>query len=175
MFKEWSDFTKVSKPVIAAVNGFCLGGGCELAMMCDFILAGDRARFGQPEINLGVIPGAGGTQRLTRTIGKSKAMLMCLTGDMMDATEAEKCGLVAKIYPADELVERAIQTALNIAGKGRMSVLMAKEAVNASQELSLSEGLRFERRLFHSLFATADQKEGMSAFLEKRLPQFTHK
>jgi enoyl-CoA hydratase/carnithine racemase len=175
MFKEWSDFTKVSKPVIAAVNGFCLGGGCELAIMCDLIVAGDRARFGQPEINLGVIPGAGGTQRLTRAIGKSKAMLMCLTGDMMDAVEAEKCGLVAKIYPVDELVEQAVQTALKIAGKGRMSVLMAKEAVNASQELSLQEGLRFERRLFHSLFATADQKEGMSAFLEKRPPQFTHK
>lgn len=175
MFKEWADFTKISKPVIAAVNGFCLGGGCELAMMCDFIVAGDRARFGQPEINLGVIPGAGGTQRLTRAIGKSKAMYLCLTGDMMDAVEAEKAGLVAKIYPAEELVEEAVKMAGKIAGKGRMSVLMAKESVNASQELSLQEGLRLERRLFHSLFATADQKEGMSAFLEKREPNFTHK
>lgn len=175
MFKEWADFTQVSKPVIAAVNGFCLGGGCELAMMCDFILAGDSARFGQPEINLGVIPGAGGTQRLTRAIGKSKAMQMCLTGDMMKADDAERAGLVAKVYPADELVDQAVETAAKIASKGRMSVLMAKEAVNASQELSLQEGLRFERRLFHSLFATADQKEGMSAFLEKRKPGFTHK
>lgn len=175
MFKEWADFTKVSKPVIAAVNGFCLGGGCELAMMCDLIVAGDSAKFGQPEINLGVIPGAGGTQRLTRAIGKSKAMHMCLTGDMIKADEAERSGLVAKVYPADELVDQAVEMASKIAGKGRMSVLMAKEAVNASQELSLQEGLRFERRLFHSLFATSDQKEGMSAFLEKRNPNFTHK
>jgi enoyl-CoA hydratase/carnithine racemase len=175
MFAEWANFARVSKPVIAAVNGFCLGGGCELAMMCDLILAGDKARFGQPEINLGVIPGAGGTQRLTRAVGKSKAMLWCLTGDMWDAETAEKAGLVAKVYPADDLVDEAVKTAGKIAAKGRMSVLMAKEAVNASQELSLQEGLRLERRLFHSLFATADQKEGMSAFLEKRDPKFTHK
>ena len=161
--------------MIAAVNGFCLGGGCELAMMCDFIVAGDKARFGQPEINLGVIPGAGGTQRLTRSVGKSKAMYLCLTGDMMDAVDAETAGLVAKVVPADDLVEETVKMAGTIAAKGRMSVMMAKEAVNASQELSLQEGLRLERRLFHSLFATADQKEGMSAFLEKREPKFTHK
>lgn len=175
MFAEWADFTRVSKPVIAAVNGYCLGGGCELAMMCDFILAGSKAKFGQPEINLGVIPGAGGTQRLTRAIGKSKAMQMVLTGDMIDAEAAELAGLVAGVYPAEELVEEAIKMAEKIAGKGRMSVLMAKEAVNASQELSLQEGLRLERRLFQALFATQDQKEGMSAFLEKRKPEFTNK
>lgn len=150
-------------------------GGCELAMMCDFILAGDKAKFGQPEINLGVIPGAGGTQRLTRAIGKSKAMYMALTGDFMNAQEAEQAGLVAKIFPADDLVDETIKVATKIASKGRISVMMAKEAVNASQELSLQEGLRLERRLFHSLFATEDQKEGMSAFLEKREPKFTHK
>jgi len=150
-------------------------GGCELAMMCDFIVAGDKAKFGQPEINLGVIPGAGGTQRLTRAIGKSKAMHMCLTGDMMNAEAAEKAGLVAKVFPADDLVEEAVSMASKIAAKGRISVLMAKEAVNASQELSLQEGLRLERRFFHALFATEDQKEGMSAFLEKRNPNFTNK
>ena len=144
-------------------------------MMCDFIVAGDKAKFGQPEINLGVIPGAGGTQRLTRAIGKSKAMHMCLTGDMMDAVSAEKAGLVAKVVAADDLVDEAVGMAVKIASKGRMSVLMAKEAVNASQELSLQEGLRLERRFFHALFATEDQKEGMSAFLEKRDPNFTHK
>ena len=144
-------------------------------MMCDFIVAGDKAKFGQPEINLGVIPGAGGTQRLTRAIGKSKAMHMCLTGDMMDAVSAEKAGLVAKVVAADDLVDEAVSMAVKIASKGRMSVLMAKEAVNASQELSLQEGLRLERRFFHALFATEDQKEGMSAFLEKRDPNFTHK
>lgn len=144
-------------------------------MMCDFIVAGDKAKFGQPEINLGVIPGAGGTQRLTRAIGKSKAMHMCLTGDMMDAVSAEKAGLLAKVVAADDLVDEAVSMAVKIASKGRMSVLMAKEAVNASQELSLQEGLRLERRFFHALFATEDQKEGMSAFLEKRDPNFTHK
>lgn len=143
--------------------------------MCDFIVAGDKAKFGQPEINLGVIPGAGGTQRLTRAIGKSKAMHMCLTGDMMSAADAEKAGLVAKVFPAEDLVEEAVGMAAKIAGKGRISVLMAKEAVNASQELSLQEGLRLERRFFHALFATDDQKEGMSAFLEKRDAKFTHK
>jgi len=175
MFAGWNDLGKISKPVIAAVNGFALGGGCELAMICDFILAGDRAKFGQPEINLGVIPGAGGTQRLTRAIGKSKAMHMVLTGDMMTAEDAERAGLVAKIFPADQLVAEAVKIAEKIASKGRLSVLMAKEAVNASQELSLQEGLRLERRLFHALFATEDQKEGMSAFLEKRETKFTNK
>lgn len=175
MFAWWGQFTKLSKPVIAAVNGFCLGGGCEVAMMCDIVLAGDRARFGQPEINLGVIPGGGGTQRLIRAIGKSKAMHMCLTGDMMGAEDMERAGLVAKIYPADDLVDEAVKMGTNIASKGRMSVIMCKEAINVSQEVSLEEGLRFERRMFHALFATADQKEGMNAFLEKREPKFTHK
>ena len=175
MFQEWANFTKMSKPVIAAVNGFCLGGGCELAMMCDMIIASQTAKFGQPEINLGVIPGAGGTQRLTRAIGKSKAMYMCLTGDIMDADWAERTGLVTKVVPSDDLLTEAISIASKIASKGRTSIMMAKEAVNASQELSLQEGLRFERRLFHSLFATADQKEGMSAFLEKRPSNFTNK
>jgi enoyl-CoA hydratase/carnithine racemase len=175
MFRGWNDLTRVSTPIIAAVNGFCLGGGCELAMMCDFILAGRKAKFGQPEINLGVIPGAGGTQRLTHAIGKSKAMMMALTGEMITADEAERAGLVARVYEPEALVDEAIKVAQKIAEKGRMSVYMAKEAVNASQELSLQEGLRFERRLFHALFATADQKEGMKAFLEKREPQFTHK
>jgi len=142
-------------------------------MMCDAILAGDKARFGQPEINLGIIPGAGGTQRLTRAVGKSKAMLMCLTGDMtLSAEEAEKAGLVAKVYPADDLVDETIKTAAKIAGKGHMSVQMVKETVNASQELSLQEGLRLERRFFQSLFGTEDQKEGMAAFLEKREAKF---
>lgn len=175
MFSDWSKISEISKPVIAAVNGFCLGGGCELAMQCDMILAGDKAKFGQPEINLGVIPGAGGTQRLTRAIGKSKAMYMCLTGDIIDAEYAERSGLVAKIYPAETLLEEATKVAEKIASKGRMSVLMAKEAVNASQEVNLREGLRLERRFFHSLFATDDQKEGMNAFLEKRNPKFTNK
>jgi enoyl-CoA hydratase/carnithine racemase len=175
MFRGWNDLTRLSKPLIAAVNGFALGGGCELAMMCDFILAGRNAKFGQPEINLGVIPGAGGTQRLTRAVGKSKAMMMALTGEMMSAEEAERAGLVARVYESDVLVDEAIKMAQKIAGKGRMSVCMAKEAVNASEELSLQEGLRLERRLFHALFSTEDQKEGMKAFLEKREPRFTHK
>jgi enoyl-CoA hydratase/carnithine racemase len=175
MFVGWNDVSRLGKPIIAAVNGFCLGGGCELAMMCDILLAGDKARFGQPEINLGVIPGAGGTQRLTRAIGKSKAMYMCLTGDMMTAEDMERAGLAAKVFPADSLVEEALSIAKKIASKGQISVMMAKEAVNASQELSLQEGLRLERRLFHALFATHDQKEGMSAFLEKRAPDFKHK
>jgi enoyl-CoA hydratase len=175
MFVSWADFGKLSKPVIAAVNGFALGGGCELAMMCDIMVAGDKAKFGQPEINLGVLPGAGGTQRLTRAIGKSKAMYMCLTGEMISAQQAEQAGLVAKIFPADDLVEEAVKIAQKIAAKGHMAAIMTKEAVNASQELSLQEGLRFERRLFHSLFATADQKEGMSAFLEKREAKFQNK
>lgn len=175
MFGEWADLTRVSKPIIAAVNGFCLGGGCELAMMCDIMIAGERAKFAQPEINLGIIPGAGGTQRLTRAIGKSKAMHMVLTGDMMNAEQAERAGLVAAVYPEEELVEEAIKMATKIAAKGRVSVLAAKEAVNASQELPLDQGLRLERRLFHALFATHDQKEGMKAFTEKREPKFTNK
>ena len=172
MFAEWATFQEVSKPVIAAVNGFALGGGCELAMMCDMIVAGDKAQFGQPEINLGVIPGAGGTQRLTRAIGKSKAMYMCLTGDFMSAEDMERAGLVVKIVPAEELVDESVNIAQKIASKGQIAVRMTKEAVNASQELSLQEGLRLERRLFHAAFATQDQKEGMSAFLEKRKPEF---
>jgi enoyl-CoA hydratase/carnithine racemase len=176
MFAEWAEITKLGKPMIAAVNGFCLGGGCELAMMCDIILAGQKAKFGQPEINLGIIPGAGGTQRLTHAVGKSTAMRMILTGDFMDADTAERKGLVAQVYPVDDLVPQAIQLASKIAQtKGRLSVMAAKEAVNASFELGLNEGLRLERRLFHALFATADQKEGMTAFVEKRTPDFQHK
>jgi enoyl-CoA hydratase/carnithine racemase len=171
---HWNEVANLGKPIIAAVNGFALGGGCELAMMCDMIVAGDRAKFGQPEINLGIIPGAGGTQRLVRAVGKSKAMHMVLTGEHIGAEQAEKDGLVAKIFPADKLVEEATKIATKIASKGRVSTMMAKEAVNAADELTLQEGLRFERRLFHSLFATNDQKEGMSAFLEKRKPEFTH-
>jgi enoyl-CoA hydratase/carnithine racemase len=175
MFREWADITLLSKPIIAAVNGFALGGGCELAMMCDFILAGDTAQFGQPEINLGVIPGAGGTQRLTRAVGKSQAMYLCLTGERITAQEAHAAGLVARIYPADSLVNEAVKVAQHIASKGHVASRMVKEAVNASQELSLQEGLRLERRLFHALFATQDQKEGMKAFLEKRPADFQHK
>jgi len=176
MFARWNDVSKLKKPIVAAVSGFCLGGGCELAMMCDMMVASKSAKFGQPEINLGVIPGAGGTQRLTRAIGKSKAMYMCLTGEMITADEAERAGLVAKVYEDhDVLVEEALKIGKTISSKGRLSVLMAKEAVNASQELPLQEGLRFERRLFHALFATHDQKEGMSAFLEKRKPDFQNK
>jgi enoyl-CoA hydratase/carnithine racemase len=159
MFSQWADFTKLSKPVIGAVDGYCLGGGCELAMMCDIMVASDKAKFGQPEINLGVIPGAGGTQRLLKAIGKSKAMQMILTGEFMGAQEAYDAGLVAKVFSSEDLVKEAVKIGQTIASKGRMSVIMAKEAVNAAEELSLQEGLRFERRLFHSLFATQDQKE----------------
>jgi len=162
-------------PSIAAVNGYALGGGCELAMMCDFILAGDGAKFGQPEINLGVIPGSGGTQRLTRFVGKSKAMEMVLTARMMDAEEAERSGLVSRIIPSDDLVDEALKVATRIAELSRPSVMMAKEAVNKSYESMMREGVMFERRLFHSLFATDDQSEGMAAFAEKRKPKFTHK
>ena len=179
MFAEWASFTSSArKPVIAAVSGYALGGGCELAMMCDFIVATDTAQFGQPEVNLGVIPGAGGTQRLTRAIGKSKSMYLCLTGELVSAREMYDAGLVAKIVdtstspPDDDLLHVAVATATKIADKGQVAVQMIKEAVNASQELSLTEGLRLERRLFHSLFATHDQKEGMKAFLEKRKPNF---
>ncbi|NQV43973.1 MAG: enoyl-CoA hydratase [Rhodospirillales bacterium] len=172
---EWEQVTRCRKPVIAAVAGFALGGGCELAMMCDFILAGDNAKFGQPEITLGIIPGAGGTQRLTRLVGKSKAMEMCLTGRMMDAEEAERAGLVSRVVPVDGLLEDAITTASKIAKMSRPSTMMAKEAINTAFETTLREGVRFERRLFHSTFATEDQKEGMSAFSEKRKPDFKHR
>ena len=171
----WQAITQAKKPVIAAVAGYALGGGCELAMMCDFILAAPTAKFGQPEITLGIIPGAGGTQRLTHAVGKSKAMEMCLTGRMMDAEEAERAGLVSRIVPAGDLVEEAVRTAEKIADMPLPAAMMAKEAVNYAYEAGLSAGTRFERRLFHSLFATADQKEGMAAFAEKRSPQFKHK
>lgn len=174
-FVGWEEFTRVRKPVIAAVAGYALGGGCELAMMCDFIIAADTAKFGQPEITLGVIPGMGGSQRLTRFVGKSKAMDMCLTGRMMDAVEAERSGLVSRVVPAGELVEEAIKVAAKIADLSLPSVMMAKEAVNRSYETTLAEGLRFERRLFHSLFALEDQKEGMAAFAEKRKPNFINR
>jgi len=169
---SWDRVSELRKPVIAAVAGYALGGGCELAMMCDFIIAGDNAKFGQPEITLGVSPGSGGTQRLARFVGKSKAMDMCLTGRMMDASEAERCGLVSRVVPADELVEEAVKAATKIAGFSGPIVMMTKEAVNRAFETTLAEGIRFERRLFHSMFATEDQKEGMAAFVEKRKPSF---
>jgi enoyl-CoA hydratase len=172
---EWETVTRVRKPVIAAVAGYALGGGCELAMMCDFILAADTAKFGQPEINLGVIPGAGGTQRLPRFVGKAKAMEMVLTGRMMDAAEAERCGLVSRIVPAEQLVDEAVKTAQKIAEMSLPSVMLAKESVNRAFETTLNEGVRFERRMFHSLFATEDQKEGMAAFAEKRKPAFKNR
>jgi enoyl-CoA hydratase len=163
------------KPIVAAVAGYCLGGGCELAMACDFIIAADTAKFGQPEINLGVIPGLGGTQRLTRFVGKSKAMEMCLTGRFMDAAEAERAGLVSRVVPARDLMRDARETAMKIAEKSPLTVRAIKEAVNRSYETTLREGLLFERRLFHALFATEDQAEGMAAFAEKRSPQFRGK
>ncbi len=166
--RDWERVTKCRKPVIAAVSGFALGGGCEMAMMCDFIIAADNAKFGQPEVNLGIIPGSGGTQRLTRAVGKSKAMEMCLTGRMIDAVEAERAGLVARIVPLAELRNEAIKTAKIIASKSRPSVYMIKEAINKSFESSLAEGVHLERRLFHACFATDDQKEGMQAFIDKR-------
>ena len=169
---SWERIATCRKPIIAAVAGYALGGGCEVAMMCDFILAADTAKFGQPEIRLGIIPGSGGTQRLTRFVGKSKAMEMVLTGRMMDAAEAERCGLVSRIIPADKLVEEAIKVAGEIANLSSVSVTMAKESVNRAYETTLAEGVRFERRLFHATFALEDQKEGMAAFVEKRKPQF---
>jgi len=174
---EWERVSRCRKPVIAAVAGYALGGGCELAMMCDFILAADNAKFGQPEINLGIIPGAGGTQRLPRFVGKSKAMEMALLGQarMMDAQEAERCGLVSRIVPLDDLMNEALGTAQKIAELSQPIVMMAKESVNRAFETTLSEGVRFERRLFHSTFATDDQKEGMAAFAEKRKPVFKNR
>jgi enoyl-CoA hydratase len=171
--RNWERASTVRKPIIAAVAGYALGGGCELAMMCDFIIAADNARFGQPEITLGVMPGAGGTQRLTRLVGKSKAMEMCLTGRMMDASEAERAGLVSRVVPLDTLLEEAKSAALKIATMSRPIAMMTKESVNASYETMLRQGIMFERRLFHSMFSTDDQKEGMAAFVEKRPPQFS--
>jgi enoyl-CoA hydratase len=172
---DYERLTRVRKPIIAAVAGFALGGGCEVAMMCDFIIAADNAKFGQPEIKLGVIPGMGGTQRLTRAVGKSKAMDLILTGRMMDAAEAERSGLVARVVPAASLMEEAMKAAETVAAMSLPSVLAAKESVNRSFETSLSEGVRFERRVFHALFATEDQKEGMAAFIGKRPAQFQHR
>ncbi len=169
---DWQRVAQCRKPVIAAVAGYALGGGCELAMMCDFILAANTAKFGQPEITIGTIPGAGGSQRLTRFVGKSKAMEMCLTGRMMDAEEAERSGLVSRIVPAADLVDEAIKVGDRIAEMSRPMVAMAKEAVNRAYETTMAEGVLFERRLFHSTFATEDQKEGMAAFIEKRQPDF---
>jgi enoyl-CoA hydratase len=166
------DFAQVRKPIIAAVAGYALGGGCELAMMCDFIIAADTAKFGQPEINLGVVAGLGGTQRLTRFVGKSKAMEMHLTGRFMDAQEAERSGLVSRVVPAKKLIDESMAAAQKISEKSALTTMAVKEAVNRSYETTLAEGLRFERRIFHSMFATEDQKEGMAAFLEKREPQF---
>jgi len=173
--KRWEDVLGIQKPVIAAVAGFALGGGCELAMMCDLILAADNAKFGQPEINLGIIPGAGGSQRLTRAIGKSKAMEMILTGRMMDAVEAERANLVCRVVPLADLRSEALAMGEKIASLSAPSVAMAKEAVNIAYETTLREGVRFERRLFLSLFSTEDQKEGMAAFAEKRKPLFQHR
>lgn len=172
---RWDSVTRARKPIVAAVAGFALGGGCELAMMCDIILAADTATFGQPEIKLGVIPGAGGTQRLTRAIGKAKAMELVLTGRIMGAEEAERAGLVSRIVPADDLVAEALKTAAAIAAMSLPAVMMAKEAVNRAFETTLAEGVKFERRLFYSLFATQDQKEGMAAFVEKRRPVFKNR
>src|SRR5690606_26026289 len=174
-FGGWEQFTRIRKPVIAAVAGYALGGGCELAMMCDFIVAADNAKFGQPEIKLGVMPGAGGSQRLTRFVGKSKAMEMCLTGRMMDAEEAERSGLVSRVVPAETLLDDALKTAQTIAEMSLPIAMMTKESVNRAYETTLSEGVRFERRLFHSMFATDDQSEGMAAFIEKRKPQFRNR
>ena len=172
---SWDRVARTRKPVIAAVAGFALGGGCELAMMCDFIIAADTAKFGQPEIKLGVMPGAGGTQRLARFIGKAKAMDMCLSGRMMDAAEAERCGLVSRIVPADKLIEEAMKSAQAIAEMSQPILMMTKESVNRSFETTLAEGIRFERRTFHPMFATEDQKEGMAAFVEKRKPAFKNR
>ncbi|MCE8000194.1 MAG: enoyl-CoA hydratase [Rhodobiaceae bacterium] len=175
LFAKAGQIAECRTPTVAAVSGYALGGGCELAMMCDFILAGDNARFGQPEINLGVIPGIGGTQRLTRFVGKSKAMEMCLTGRMMEADEAERAGLVSRVVPKESLLEEALKAADTIASKSLPVAMMAKEAVNRAYEVTLNEGIQFERRVFHSLFATEDQSEGMAAFVDKRAPQFKNR
>jgi enoyl-CoA hydratase len=172
---NWERAAHCRKPVIAAVAGYALGGGCELAMMCDFVIAADSAKFGQPEITLGVMPGAGGTQRLTRLVGKSKAMEMCLTGRMMDAEEAERAGLVSRVVPAAELMADALKTAGKIAAMSRPAAMMVKESVARAYETTLGEGIRFERRLFHAAFATEDQKEGMAAFVEKRKPKWKNR
>ena len=173
-FAGWDALARVRTPLIAAVAGYALGGGCELAMMCDLIIAADTARFGQPEITLGVIPGMGGSQRLTRAVGKAKAMDLCLTGRTMDATEAERAGLVSRVVPADTLLAQALAVAATIASMSGPATMMAKEAVNRAFEASLSEGILFERRVFHATFATQDQKKGMAAFTEKRKPDFRH-
>jgi enoyl-CoA hydratase len=173
--RNWETVRTIRKPIIAAVAGFALGGGCELAMMCDIILAADTAKFGQPEIKLGVIPGAGGTQRLPRAVSKAKAMDLCLTARMMDAAEAERAGLVSRVIPAADLLNEAIAAATTICEYSLPAVMMAKESVNRAYETTLAEGVHFERRMFHSLFATEDQKEGMAAFMEKRKPAFKNK
>jgi enoyl-CoA hydratase len=174
LFSGWEKVSGRRKPMIAAVAGFALGGGCEFAMMCDFIIAADNAKFGQPEIKLGVMPGMGGTQRLTRLIGKAKAMEMCLTGRMMDAAEAERSGLVSRVVPAADLLDEALKTAETIASMSLPIAMMTKESINRAYETTLAEGIRFERRVFHAMFATADQKEGMGAFVDKRKPGFKH-
>jgi enoyl-CoA hydratase len=172
---SWDRVASRRKPIVAAVAGFALGGGCELAMMCDIVIAADTAKFGQPEIKLGVMPGSGGTQRLTRIVGKAKAMEMCLTGRMMDAQEAERSGLVARVVPAADLLAEAMKTAETIAAMSLPIVMMTKESVNRAYETTLAEGIRFERRVFHAMFATADQSEGMAAFVEKRQPKFENR
>ncbi len=172
--RDWETLRSIRKPIIAAVSGFALGGGCEVAMMCDIIIAADNARFGQPEIKLGIIPGAGGTQRLPRAIGKAKAMDLALTGRMMDAQEAERAGLVSRVVALDKLMDEALSTALCICDYSQMAVMSAKESINRAFESSLSDGVMFERRMFHALFATEDQKEGMDAFVNKRKPVFKH-
>jgi len=173
--RDWEHIRRIRKPVIAAVAGYALGGGNELAMMCDIVIAAENARFGQPEINLGIMPGAGGTQRLPRAVGKAKAMDLCLTGRMMDAAEAERSGLVARIVPLASLMDEALKAAETIASMSLPALMLAKEAINRAYETTLAEGIRFERRAFHALFATADQKEGMAAFIEKRAAKFTNR
>lgn len=175
VYGQWSELATIRKPVIAAVSGFALGGGCELAMMCDLIIAADSAKFGQPEITLGIIPGMGGTQRLVRAIGKSKAMDMCLSGRMMDAAEAEAAGLVARVVPVGELLDQSLALAQKIASMSHPATMMVKEAINRAFETGLSEGLKVEKRMFHSAFSHADQAEGMAAFIEKRKPKFTNR
>jgi len=173
--RNWEEIRVIRKPVIAAVSGFALGGGCELAMMCDFIIAADNAKFGQPEIKLGIIPGAGGTQRLPRAVGKAKAMDLALTGRMMDAAEAERSGLVSRVVPLDKLMDETLGAALTICGLGNIALMAAKESINRAFESGLTDGVMFERRLFHAMFATEDQKEGMDAFVNKRKAAFKHK